>query len=364
MTEITLDNDVARVVARADDLMSRGDVHGAIALLTEANRAASAPELERALVRVRRDGCRLLPVPSPPRFEGAASATDPGDGTLLEVDRAGLTSAALRKGMAQSGCLLVRGLLDEPRVARFVAGIDAAFAGEDAFDAGEPVDPRWFDPFGLPDVITEAEVGTSVVIHEAAERNMKTMSERMRRKFLRSTGGVWTAYSPRMVFELCELVDDAGLGQLMTDYLGERPVMSANKCTLRRVPPSAGLGGWHQDGSFLSGGVGAFNIWIALTDCGRDAPGLDVVPRRIDDVLVSDDGSHFDWSLSDEAVARVASPATIIRPEFRAGDALLFDHLFVHRTAALPEMTNDRYAMECWFFTRSAYPEAQLPLVY
>ena len=65
----------------------------------------------------------------------------------------------------------------------------------------------------------------------------------------------------------------------MTDFLGERPHLSANKCTLRRVPPEDMLSGWHQDGAFLGDYIGAFNVWITLTSCGRDAPGLDIVPR-------------------------------------------------------------------------------------
>ena len=44
--------------------------------------------------------------------------------------------------------------------------------------------------------------------------------------------------------------DDPDLARLLTDYLGERPILSANKCTLRRVPVEANTD-WHQDGAFL-----------------------------------------------------------------------------------------------------------------
>ena len=30
---------------------------------------------------------------------------------------------------------------------------------------------------------------------------------------------------------------------------------------------------WHQDGAFLGKGIRALNVWVALTDCGVDAPG-------------------------------------------------------------------------------------------
>lgn len=54
-----------------------------------------------------------------------------------------------------------------------------------------------------------------------------------------------------------------------------------------------------------------------------------------------------------------------MRPDFEAGDALLFDHMFVHRTGTDPRMTKSRYALETWFFVPSAYPDPhrQVPLV-
>jgi hypothetical protein len=51
------------------------------------------------------------------------------------------------------------------------------------------------------------------------------------------------------------------------------------------------------------------------------------------------------------------------RPIFEQGDALLFDELFLHRTACEPEMTRERYAIETWLFAPSVYPDKQIPLV-
>ena len=167
-----------------------------------------------------------------------------------------------------------------------------------------------------------------------------------------------------MLFELFELVDDVGLGELMTELLGERPLMSGIKGTLRRVPTDIDVDGrWHQDGAFLGERIGALNIWIALTPCGRDAPGLEVVPKRIDHV-VADPDAKFEWSLSELAVLEAANGTPIARPEFEAGDAMLFDHLLVHRTAVAPGMTRPRHAIESWFFAPSAYPDGQLPILY
>lgn len=67
---------------------------------------------------------------------------------------------------------------------------------------------------------------------------------------------------------------------------------------------------------------------------------------------------------------------TVTRPIFEPGDALIFDHLNLHRTAIDPGMTRDRYAIEAWFLAPSTYgtmmadageqrpPRDQVPLVY
>jgi hypothetical protein len=137
-----------------------------------------------------------------------------------------------------------------------------------------------------------------------------------------------------------------------------------NKSTLRRVTPDVGKGFslWHQDGAFL-GDVRALNVWLSLSRCGDVAPGLDIVPRRIDHVLpTGTEGAIFDWSVSQAVVEEAAGDVAIARPIFEPGDVLLFDDLCVHATAAEPEMPNPRYAIENWFFGPSGFPGNYAPL--
>jgi hypothetical protein len=139
-------------------------------------------------------------------------------------------------------------------------------------------------------------------------------------------------------------------------------VLSAQKCTLRKVEPEL-PGHWHQDGKFL-GQVRALNVWLSLSRCGDQAPGLDVVPRRIDRLLASgaEAGTMFPIHIPDELVVEAAGDAGILRPIFEPGDALLFDELFVHETGSDPDMPNPRYAIESWFFGPSAFPGDYAPL--
>ncbi len=94
--------------------------------------------------------------------------------------------------------------------------------------------------------------------------------------------------------------------------------------------------------------------------------GMDIVPKRFDGVLQSGGpGAVFNWSLSDQTVLDAADGVPIVRPEFEVGDALLFDHRLVHRTASSATMARERHAIESWFFTPSAYPpQGQVPLLY
>ena len=278
------------------------------------------------------------PDPVPPRIiAGPWSGPD-----IPEIGPDELDAERYRSLMADHGCVLVRGLIDEERAAELRRHIDRAI---EAFDAGDDTMPdraEWFTPFS-----PRPEHGKLGV----------------RRKFMRDAGSLWAVDSPRMFGEVLSLYDRIGVLDLVETILGERPVISANKYNLRRVPTGIPTN-WHQDGAFLGQETRSVNLWLSLSHCGVDAPGLDLVPRRIDHVVET--GTHdavFDWSVAQEVVDEVAGDAGVVRPVFAPGDALLFDHLFLHRTALSETMTHERYAIESWSFSPSTFPEGQIPIV-
>ena len=57
-------------------------------------------------------------------------------------------------------------------------------------------------------------------------------------------------------------------------------------------------GAWHQDGAFM-GDVRALNLWLSLSRCGDESPGLDIVPRRLDQMVAT---------TTDEALLTTRSP--------------------------------------------------------
>ncbi len=306
-------------------------------------------QVDAELVQLRHDAFETLdrdhPRPDwPPRY------TDPFPGVrgVPEIAVAQLDEDTVGGGIVHHGGLLVRGLVPPAQVSRLVDGIEAAFDCYSAwFDDGARADRTapWFVPF-------EPRPGYDYKAYK--------------RGFVRQAGGVWTVDSPRMLAEVLELGETTGLTAIITSFLGERPVVAVDKMTLRRVPLDCG-NGWHQDGAFLGPDIRTVNVWIALTDCGgddSDAPALEVIPRRFDHVVeTGTPGAPFETFVSPTVVDWVSADVGVARPRFAAGDALIFDHLYLHQTYIQPTMTRERYALESWFFAPSAFPADQIPLV-
>ncbi|MCC5951656.1 MAG: phytanoyl-CoA dioxygenase family protein [Acidimicrobiia bacterium] len=335
-----------RLMAEADALVAEGRAGDAVRLLTEENRRRAHPRLEQRLVRLRHDAFEELE-PSAGRASWPPEVPDCFEGVdgLVSVDAADLDAATLGAGIQHHGALWVRGLFTSERVEQLVEDIDRAFEAHESHRNGTPTAKTipWFAPF----------------------RSSEAYSVGFGRQWVVDGGGLWTVDSPRAMWDLLEAFDEIGLDEVLTEYLGERPALSVKKCTLRRVPVALGGADWHQDGSFLGEGIRTVNVWLALSDCGVDAPGLDVVPKRFDEVLpTGTDGANFDWSVGPGMVEQVSADAPVVRPSFAAGDAVLFDELFLHRTGISPDMSRDRYAIESWFFAPSTYPLHQVPVMF
>lgn len=302
----------------------------------------AAPDPREALRARHRAGMALVerPTDAEPSFPEPDFAALPA-GPVPEVRRERLTPGLVRAALLTSGCLLVRGLVTDADVERLLAEIDRAYAARrEGGDAYEPfVTDRRYDRIAFDRGVVTAD----------------------------GWGGLWPADAPVAATAMLEAFEHAGLLELARGYLGEHPAISVNKSLLRRVEPPApesppGPSAWHQDGAFL-GPVRALNVWLALSRCGDVAPGMDLVPRRLDGIApAGTDGAVFDWSVSQAVAEECAGEAGIVRPVFEPGDVLLFDELFLHATATSPEMTRPRYAVECWFFGPSAFPDGYAPL--
>ena len=339
-------------LAAAKELVSADKRLEAIQLLTEANRAHRDRRIERRLVELRFDAFqRTAWSDSPAEWPDSVEDLFPGE-LIPEVNHEDLTVERVRSALWNHGSVLVRGLVGRDDAARLVGDIDSAF---DAFDAKASGEERvdvdgWYAP---------------VKMH-GLDDGRRTSKPRV--------GHILAVESPPALFDLIEVLNEVGVGQLARDYLGEPPTILARKVSLRRMPHTAS-GAWHQDGAFMGVNLRSLNVWLALTHCGDDAPSLDVVGRRLDYIVPPNGPPHAPYAVTPEAAEQVGA-GTIVRPIFDPGDALIFDHLCLHRTGRDKAMTNGRYAIETWLMAPSTYsamttevdegyqPDDQVPLVF
>lgn len=313
-----------------------------IEALTRANRERRDLELDRRILRLRHlVGIDRLTRPAADADYAAPAFESLPDGAALpEVAASELTPELVRAAILRRGCLLVRGLLGREEALGLADGIERAFRGRDVLEAGGPAPDGDYEEFAL-------------------EPRFGELSER---PWIKVAGGVLAVDVPKVSFDMLEAFERAALLDVVNGYLGEPAVIAAQKCTLRKVQPEL-PGAWHQDGKFL-GHVRALNVWISLSRCGDEAPGLDVVPRRVDHLLASGEeaGTLLLIHIPQELVEEAAGDAGILRPIFEPGDALFFDEFFLHQTASDPAMPKPRYAIESWFFAPSGFPGDYAPL--
>ena len=320
----------------ADASLSAGDVLGAVAAvravrsdLSDAESARIELQFRHEAFRRTRDSLTRSPAPRPDSPAAAPAG-------LKEVQAADLSLADLVAGVRGEGALVVRGLLPALACTNLRERIDAGLA---AFErsGGEP-DDRWHVP--LADLAGQP-------LSPVYRANGYQVFD----------GQVSVADTPLAASYILQQFENLGLPALVAEYLGIRPALSLEKWTLRRVPPTTNSS-WHQDGAFLGEGVGTLNLWIALSDCGESASGLDIVAKRFDRIVpTGTEGAYFDWDVSPAEVETSRGSSPVVSPVFQPGDAVFFDHFLLHRTGLAPHMTHDRYALESWFFDPQRFPE-------
>ena len=161
---------------------------------------------------------------------------------------------------------------------------------------------------------------------------------------------------------------DGDVGALCHAHLGTELVCDVDRCWVRRqysprrYPPGHAPHSWHQDGAlgfdFLDASatttgaalLSMLTCWIALTPCGIDAPGLELVDREIDTLLPL-------AALADEAVRARHREREFLRPALQPGDALAFNGGVLHRTHVRPDMERERTSLELRFFAAGRIPD-------
>ena len=355
---------IDRDLERAEKLVRSNCYLEAIDLLSASNSLHPSTTAEARLIELRHEALFHFKPESrlnswPPRSENLFPDVE----GIPELSREKFNVENLRSAVINNGSLIVRDLISPTEAQAFVHDIDNAFQSFDVATEGEfPKNcAPWFVPFISSDNLGETEFsvhGNKDGFHG--------------RSFVREGGGILAAESPRVFERFVALLRDKSVISIIEEYLGERPALSVKKTTFRRVSHLLGHdhqkiltdNGWHQDGAFLGNGIRTVNLWIALTDCGVDAPTMDMVPKRLHEIVpTGTHGALLNWLVAREIVDQYSQDSPPVRLQFKAGDAILFDEMNLHRTAIAPGMSKDRYAIEAWFFAPSCYPMDQLPLI-
>lgn len=137
---------------------------------------------------------------------------------------------------------------------------------------------------------------------------------------------------------------------MATRYLQKEPT-PWHITAIRRVNPgnAATILPFHQDQAVMV--RPSLNLWVALTPCGRTAPGLEMVLTDKTDLLetCSPEETPFATNrqqIDPRVVERIFGSEALWRPEFEPGDAMIFKGTTVHRSHVTPAMTEPRLDAE------------------
>lgn len=134
-------------------------------------------------------------------------------------------------------------------------------------------------------------------------------------------------------------VYDRTIGKNWIVSLDESPVFKANAGKLPRTVPTH----WHQDACVNPYPTAL--VWIALSECGTDAPGLKLACKSVGEPIPLFLVEHGPDKPKEKYI-RDRLGDVIGIPTFNPGDALFFNHLSIHGTYVTRDMTRDRISFK------------------
>lgn len=318
-----------------DAALDAGDIPAALDAVRQGEPAFGELDLARVELQLRNEAfARARRAPAPAVEWPPTSDKDLGpQGQIPDVAADALDRETLIAGVRTYGILIVRGLFPTDACADLRTMIDESVEifGKDR----SKVDPAWNVPLRTVD---------GELLGAAAFR-----------AFNYAAGGLAVADAPAVAQRVLAAFDEVGVRDIVEGYLGERPAVSLEKWTMRKVPADTGSS-WHQDGAFLGTDKHTLNMWVALSDCGERASGLDIVAKRFDHIVATGtEGAFLYWDVSPRVVEQERGDHPIVSPVFQEGDAVFFDQFLLHKTGTKPDLVDDRYALETWFFSPHAF---------
>jgi hypothetical protein len=138
---------------------------------------------------------------------------------------------------------------------------------------------------------------------------------------------------------------------MLTPFFHGPPTLRWDHSFLRRVEPrsAATRVPFHQDLNAF--GLMLANVWTPLVDCGIDAPGLQVVARRICEIVPTMATSNYyqDLEIAESKVRQIFGADALWAPAMACGDVLVLLGTTIHRTYLNQGTTRRRTSLELRF---------------
>lgn len=225
----------------------------------------------------------------------------------------------------------------------------------------EPVKDEFAGTRGLPEITVDelsAERLASGILHHGGlvVRRMLNPDRvaRLRRHLEGEGPPSRSCMSPVAIYDVLSVYRDCS--EVLGEYLGEAPVAMRQRTKIKRDAQQWGLR-WHQDAPLFGGERRAVNFWTALTPVGVECPGLSLLPKRLESVLVADyDLTDLQDTRGDEAVRELSELAPPVSPVLDPGDTIVFDEMTLHETQRIGWEVPHREVAITWFFAPSRFP--------
>lgn len=156
-------------------------------------------------------------------------------------------------------------------------------------------------------------------------------------------------------YQILSLIASSRLLPLFKHYLGTPMYCNIGESASRRVVPDrTGMYlPFHQDGFFnhqLRWPM--LNCWVPLVACGKDAPGIDLLPVELQELLPvtsEEKQRNAPYAFTESEAYSMKYLDQLWHPIFEPGDILLMNPYAIHRTNGHPLMKHTRYSLELRF---------------
>jgi len=281
-------------------------------------------------------------------------------GIVLDAaDGAEVIAAALQ----ECGAVCVRNVLPRSVViyASRAASLNTAdlkrLLGREVNDLPLCFADRWIEGEEAPPALQGASLESfgDPISHSGMDRSWYEQGERNFKRWFWQNGSSF----PNIVLKM---VVDSILPAIYRRYFGESCISYYQHDTVRYQRPDISHLSYpfHQDGSYHSRDPrqhDSLTTWLPFLDCGVDAPALQLVPHRLDEILPLPEGKQMPYLFCDEEEVLQRFGARLWAPVMRAGDVLLFDGFTVHRSYITAGMVRERNNADLRVFPKSRPPD-------